>query len=327
MATFRQRDVVFQASDFVVRGHLAKQILDTLVVAHIINLERDVMHIQVTKQQVLVIGAGRGGTAMLELFNEDSSIQIAGIVDSNFAAPAMSIAAKLGVPQFTDVATAIKACRPCLAFNLTGDESISVFAEKQLGAESVIGGFQARFLWTLLTRLQQTNEQVTHTAHHDVLTGLPNRILFYDRLNQSLVSAKRDKTIVAVLFLDLDGFKKINDTLGHDIGDALLIETANRIKACVRESDTVARMGGDEFTVILCDVGTESGKDYVSQKILSAITQPFLLKGNSCTVSVSIGIAVYPNSGGNAEELVKVADTAMYLAKNGGKNCYRFVGV
>lgn len=285
------------------------------------------MHIQVTKQQVLVIGAGRGGAAMLELFSEDPSIQIAGIVDSNSAAPAMSIAAKLGVSQFSDVATAIRTCSPCLAFNLTGDDSISVFAEKQLGAENVIGGFQARFLWTLLTRLQQTNEQVTHTAHHDALTGLPNRILFYDRLNQAIVSAKRDKKLVAVLFLDLDGFKNINDTLGHDIGDALLMDVANRIKACVRESDTVARMGGDEFTVILCDVGTENGKDLVAQKILSAITQPFLLNGKSCSVSVSIGIAVYPKSGESPEELVKVADTAMYLAKDGGKNCYRFVGV
>jgi diguanylate cyclase (GGDEF)-like protein len=279
---------------------------------------------QAIKQKVLVIGAGRGGTAMLELFSEDPSIQITGIVDSNSAAPALLIATKLGVPHFTDVATAIKACQPCLAFNLTGDDAVSAYAESQLGAENVVGGFQARFLWTLLTRLKHTNEQVTHLAHHDGLTGLPNRILFYDRLNQAIARARRDKESVAVLFLDLDGFKKINDTLGHAIGDALLIEAAKRIQSCVRESDTVARMGGDEFTAILCNVG--NGKEIVAQKILDTIRQPFMLGDQSCSVGVSIGIAVYPDSGGNAEDLVKVADTAMYLAKDSGKNCYRFTG-
>ena len=279
---------------------------------------------QAIKQKVLVIGAGRGGTAMLELFSEDPSIQITGIVDSNSAAPALLTATKLGVPHFTDVATAIKACQPCLAFNLTGDDAVSAYAESQLGAENVVGGFQARFLWTLLTRLKHTNEQVTHLAHHDGLTGLPNRILFYDRLNQAIARARRDKESVAVLFLDLDGFKKINDTLGHAIGDALLIEAAKRIQSCVRESDTVARMGGDEFTAILCNVG--NGKEIVAHKILDTIRQPFMLGDQSCTVGVSIGIAVYPDSGGNAEDLVKVADTAMYLAKDSGKNCYRFTG-
>lgn len=279
---------------------------------------------QATKQRVLVIGAGRGGTAMLELFSEDPAIQIAGIVDSNSAAPALLIATKLGVSHFTDVATAIKSCQPCLAFNLTGDDAVSAYAESQLGAENVVGGFQARFLWTLLTRLKQTNEQVTHLAHHDGLTGLPNRILFYDRLNQAIARARRDKESVAVLFLDLDGFKKINDTLGHASGDALLIEAAKRIQACVRESDTVARMGGDEFTAILCNVG--NGKETVAQKILDTIRQPFMLANQSCSVGVSIGIAIYPDSGGNAEDLMKVADTAMYLAKDSGKNCYRFTG-
>lgn len=284
------------------------------------------MNDQTAKQKVLVIGAGRGGTAMLELFSSDPSVYIAGIVDTNTTAPALFLADKLGVAHFTDVSTAITACQPCLAFNLTGDDAVSTYAESRLGAENVVGGFQARFLWTLLTRLKQTNEQVTHLAHHDGLTELPNRTLFYDRLNQAIARARRDKESVAVLFLDLDGFKKINDTLGHDIGDALLIETSKRLRACVRESDTVARMGGDEFTAILCNVGNGSGKEIVAQKILDAIRAPFVLHEQDCNVGVSIGIAVYPDSGSNSEELVKVADTAMYLAKDGGKNCYRFIG-
>jgi diguanylate cyclase (GGDEF)-like protein len=277
------------------------------------------------KQNVLVIGAGRGGTAMLELFSADSSIHIAGIVDTNSAAPALLLAAQLGVPHFVDVAAAISACAPCLAFNLTGDDAVSAFAESRLGAENVVGGFQARFLWTLLTRLKQTNEQVAHLAYHDALTGLPNRALFYDRLNQALSRAQREKESIAVLFLDLDGFKKVNDTLGHDTGDALLVQAAERIKSCVRKSDTVARMGGDEFTAILCNVGTGNGKEIVAQKILDAIRTAFTLGDQSCNIGVSIGIAVYPNNGENVEELVKIADTAMYLAKDAGKNCYRFI--
>jgi len=282
------------------------------------------MNHQTTQQKILVIGAGRGGTAMLELFSSDPSVQIAGIVDTNSAAPALALADKLGVPHFTEVSVAITACQPCLAFNLTGDDTVSAYTESRLGAENVIGGFQARFLWMLLTRLKQTNEQVSHLAHHDGLTGLPNRILFYDRLNQAIARARRDKETLAVLFLDLDGFKKVNDTLGHDVGDAVLIEAAKRIQACVRESDTIARMGGDEFTAILCNVGTGKGKEIVAQKILDAIRSPFVLNAMNCTIGVSIGIAVYPDSGNNSEELVKVADTAMYLAKDGGKNCYRF---
>jgi diguanylate cyclase (GGDEF)-like protein len=150
--------------------------------------------------------------------------------------------------------------------------------------------------------------------------------LFYDRLNQAIIKAHRDKESIAVLFLDLDGFKVINDTLGHDVGDALLRETAKRVLACVRDSDTVARMGGDEFTVILCNVRVPNSIDRVANKIVEAIAQPFVLNGKNCKVSISIGIALCPDNGKTAMELVKIADAAMYLAKNSGKNCYRFAG-
>jgi diguanylate cyclase (GGDEF)-like protein len=275
---------------------------------------------------VLVIGAGRGGTAMLELFLEDPLIKIVGIMDANSKAPALTIANKHGIQSFTNLVGAIEECSPCLAFNLTGDEAVTAYAEEQLGKRNVVGGFQARFLWTLLTRLKQTNDQVTYLAHHDALTGLPNRILFYDRLNQEITRAHRDKESIAVLFLDLDGFKLVNDTLGHDAGDTLLREAAKRIQACVRDSDTVARMGGDEFTVVLGNVRTKNSKDRVAKKIVEAIASPFVLNGKSCSVSVSIGIALYPDNGETAEQLVKIADAAMYLAKHAGKNCYRFIG-
>ncbi len=277
-------------------------------------------------QKILVIGAGRGGTAMLELFSEDPLIKIVGIVDADPQAPALAIAKKRGLKSFTDLAEAIEASRPCLAFNLTGEDSITAYVASQLGNGNIIGGFQARFIWNLLTRLKQTNEQITNLAHHDNLTGLPNRILFYDRLNHAITMARRNKASIAVLYLDLDGFKLINDTLGHDAGDALLRETAKRITACVRDSDTVARMGGDEFTVILCDQRASSSKDRVAKKIIEAIAHPFMINGKSCSVSVSIGITFNPDHGKTAEQLVKIADATMYLAKHNGKNGYRFAG-
>lgn len=263
---------------------------------------------------------------MLELFLDDPLIEIVGIIDANPQAPALAIAKKVGIQSFTDLAEAIEASRPCLAFNLTGDDSIAAYAESRLGNGNIIGGFQARFLWNLLTRLKQTNEQITHLAHHDNLTALPNRILFYDRLSQAITRARRDKVSIAVLFVDIDGFKLINDTLGHDAGDALLREVAKRIVACVRDSDTVARIGGDEFTVILNNLLSPNSKDCVAKKIVEAISLPFVINGKSCSVSVSVGIALYPDHGEAADQLVKIADAAMYLAKHSGKNCYRFAG-
>lgn len=277
-------------------------------------------------QRILVIGAGRGGTAMLELFLADPLIKIVGIIDANPQASALAIAAKHGIPSFTSLAEAIEASRPCLAFNLTGDDSVTSYAEAQLGNTNVIGGFQARFLWNAITRLKQTNEHILHLAHHDILTGLPNRTLFYDRLNQAMARARRNRGSFAVLFLDLDGFKLVNDTFGHDTGDALLREAAKRITACVRESDTVARIGGDEFTVILNNARSPASTENVAKKIVSTLAHQFDLDGKSCSISVSIGISLYTDNGEAAEQLVKIADDAMYAAKNNGKNCYRFGG-
>jgi len=279
-----------------------------------------------SNQRVLVIGAGRGGTAMLELFLDDPLIKIVGIIDVNPQAPALAIAAKQGIQNFTDLAKAIEASRPCLAFNLTGDDNVTSYAEAQLGNSNVIGGFQARFLWKVITRLKQTNEQILKLAQHDTLTALPNRTLFHDRLNQAMKRASRDKGSFAVLFIDLDDFKIVNDTLGHDAGDALLGEAAKRITACVRKSDTVARMGGDEFTVIISNVRTPASVERVAKKIVANLASEFELNGKICSVSASIGIALYPDNGETAAQLVKVADDAMYTAKYSGKNCYRFGG-
>jgi diguanylate cyclase (GGDEF)-like protein len=277
--------------------------------------------------KILVIGAGRGGIAMIELFFADQFVRIVGIVDINPLAPALVLAAKHGIPCYTNLVEAIANCQPCIAFNLSDDENATAYAESHLGSANVVGGFQARFLWKVITQLKQTNEQLLHLAHFDSLTKLPNRIMFYDRLNQAISRALREKEIFSTMYLDLDGFKRINDSLGHDAGDKLLEEVSKRIVSILRDSDTVARMGGDEFTVILCNVQSIEGIKFVANKIIDAIADPYLINGQICLVSVSIGISVFPNNGNSPDQLLKLADEAMYMAKQNGKNCYKICAV
>jgi len=166
-------------------------------------------------------------------------------------------------------------------------------------------------------------EKLEQLAHNDTLTGLPNRALFYDRLNQNLALAQRHKQEFALFFLDLDHFKEINDTLGHDIGDALLVQTANRLLSCLRKSDTVARMGGDEFTVVLTETKEAGSVELVANNVLQSLLEPFELAGTTCNVGCSIGIAMYPKDGLDTETLLKHADSAMYHAKR-KRNTYSF---
>ena len=166
--------------------------------------------------------------------------------------------------------------------------------------------------------------RLEHMALYDGLTDLPNRTLFFDRLNHSFAVARRNKHSFALLFIDLDGFKQINDTWGHDVGDLLLKETAARLLGTVRDSDTVARMGGDEFTVILTRVQQPPDPGIVAGKIIAALSRPFFLRGVECNVSASIGISWYPGDGGDLEELLNKADAAMYQVKESGKRGFRF---
>ena len=167
-------------------------------------------------------------------------------------------------------------------------------------------------------------KKVEYLAYHDGLTGLPNRSFFGKLLDQSISQARRHKRQLAVLFLDLDHFKWINDTLGHDAGDELLKEVAVRLKSCLRESDTVARLGGDEFVVLIPELEDEKYVATVAQKMLLAIASPFNLLGQELRVTVSIGISVYPQDGEDEQMLKKNADIAMYRAKEGGKNNFLF---
>ena len=172
-------------------------------------------------------------------------------------------------------------------------------------------------------RRMDSERRLRYIAQHDALTGLSSRTLFADRLEQAIAMARRHRSSFAVLYIDLDEFKPVNDSFGHDAGDALLQKVADRLRLCVREVDTVARMGGDEFAIILVETEMDTDAVLVAKKIIQTFETPFRINGNTCHVSVSIGIAMYPIDAEQAEDLVLRADKAMYRAKLEGKNNYR----
>lgn len=174
-----------------------------------------------------------------------------------------------------------------------------------------------------ITEIKRSQDQLHHQANHDALTGLPNRLLFRDRLSQALAHAKRNSLQLALLFIDLDNFKHINDSMGHEVGDLLLKEVAGRLVTCVREEDTVARLGGDEFTLVLHEVKGERGAVQVARKVLESLARPMNLKDNEVRIGASIGITLYPADGEDLASLLRNADMAMYRAKRQGRNTYQ----
>ncbi len=175
-----------------------------------------------------------------------------------------------------------------------------------------------------ITQQRQSEAQIRHMAHHDALTGLPNRTLLQDRIAQAIAKARRNDEILALLFIDLDRFKLINDSLGHAIGDRLLQAVASRLLAVTRAADTVARLGGDEFVVLLGDLGQPETARRVAQKVLQALAQPVAVEGHTLLVTPSIGICAFPNDGQDVDTLMRNADTAMYHAKQVGRNNFQF---
>lgn len=171
---------------------------------------------------------------------------------------------------------------------------------------------------------KEADERVWHFANFDILTSLPNRRLFRERLNHEIVAVHRRASTIALLFIDLDRFKQVNDLMGHDAGDTLLVQAAQRITECVRDSDTVARLGGDEFTIILSDLHQVAHVEDIVQKVLDALAIPFVIGNEEAYLSGSIGIAVYPQDAQTPEELIRKADQAMYAAKHAGKNQFSY---
>lgn len=175
-----------------------------------------------------------------------------------------------------------------------------------------------------ITDRKRADELITYQAYHDILTDLPNRVLFKDRLGLAVLQAKRNDASLALMFIDLDRFKLVNDTLGHAIGDKLLQQAAIRLKACLRSGDTLARLGGDEFTAVLPELGDRQDAVLIAEKFLECLRQPFQLAGQSVHISASIGIAIYPGDGESTDELIRNSDIAMYHMKAEGKNGYSF---
>jgi diguanylate cyclase (GGDEF)-like protein/PAS domain S-box-containing protein len=405
---------------------------------------------------VLIIGAGRGGAALLEMFMEENLVKVIAIADTDADAPGIKLAKQNGIATYSDAVKALQACKEfpdCLVYNLSHDDSVAKEAVKVFGDKRVASGLEVQLFWQMVTNLKQikgdleksqnqlqsiisnvmdgiitTNEsgeiqgfnpaaegifgysqqdvlgknlkmlmpetdrnahdghinrylqtgktrilgvrgrevtavrrngeefpmemsvsemvlgghryfigivrditerkqaeqKIAHLAHYDYLTDLPNRALLLDVLHHSMSLAKRNKGKTAVLFLDLDGFKKTNDTHGHDAGDLLLKGVSIRLKETIRDSDTVARVGGDEFIIVLDNVGTAENAEQVANKIIAALSKPFDINGRHCHVGGSVGISLFPDDSNNPETLVKQADEAMYLAKQSGKNTSRF---
>ena len=212
----------------------------------------------------------------------------------------------------------------------TGDGEFQSLADRWLGVHwstlydqdgaAVVG---AIVILNDITDRRARERENWELAHFDALTKLPNRALFWDRLEQALLLTGRQPHTLAVLWLDLDGFKAVNDTLGHAAGDELLRQIGQRLQATIRESDTVARLGGDEFAVMLTTMAQPEDAGSVAQKIIDRINQPFVLAQGLARVSASIGIALYPDHASTTKELVHRADLAMYAAKQAGKNGWR----
>ena len=196
--------------------------------------------------------------------------------------------------------------------------SISAIKDKNNEALFYIASFAD------ISERKKAEERISHLAHHDILTGLQNRFSLEDRLEQALSFANRDQSMVAVFFIDLDRFKHINDSLGHHAGDKLLIEVSGRLKSCVRDSDIVARIGGDEFVIVLTGMSEANHAAFIAESLLTQVSKPYFIDDNKLETSPSIGISIYPNDGTTVDELMRNADIAMYHAKEEGRNTYHF---
>jgi diguanylate cyclase (GGDEF)-like protein len=215
---------------------------------------------------------------------------------------------------------------PVVVLSGVSDQSLALQAVQQGAQDYLVKGqghpeLLARAVRYAIER-KRTEERLTYLAQYDHLTGLVNRSLFRDRLVQAMARSKRMHQPIGLMLLDLDRFKAVNDTFGHDIGDELLKGVSERLKACVREVDTVARMGGDEFTIVLEGVSSDENILVVAKRITESIATTFELQGHHISVGVSIGITIYPQDDHPVDELLKHADTAMYRAKKQGGSAF-----
>jgi diguanylate cyclase (GGDEF)-like protein len=240
----------------------------------------------------------------------------------------------LGLPDFQglETLTAINKrayTMPIIVLSGHDDEALAVTAVQE-GAQDYLvkGKVDGNLLWRSIRysiERKHLEMKLAHIATHDSLTNLPNRFLLNDRINVAIAQAKRKKQKLAVMMLDLDFFKNVNDLLGHRAGDKLLIETATRLRGTLRECDGVARLGGDEFILLITELsGKEEAAD-VAKRVLALLKEPFIVWDKKIDITASIGIALYPDEGKDGDELMKNADNAMYLVKNRGRGDFAFL--
>ena len=237
----------------------------------------------------------------------------------------LSLPDAFGLPTVREVHAASPTI-PVVVLSGVSDQSLALQAVRQGAQDYLVKGqghpeLLARAIRYAIER-KRFEEHLTYLAQYDHLTGLVNRILFRDRLVQATARSKRMQQMIGLMLLDLDRFKLVNDTFGHDMGDELLKAVSERLKTCVREVDTVARMGGDEFTIILEGVSSEQNILVVAKRITESIATPFELKGHCISIGISIGITIYPQDDHPVDELLKHADTAMYQAKQRGGSAF-----
>jgi diguanylate cyclase (GGDEF)-like protein len=219
---------------------------------------------------------------------------------------------------------------PIIVLSGIEDEKIAI-SSVQDGAQDYLvkGKVDGNLLWRSLCyaiERKRLELLLVMQATHDMLTGLPNRALLIDRVSMSVARAQRNQKMLALMLLDLDRFKTVNDTLGHNVGDMLLKAVSARLLEIVRTSDTVARLGGDEFTILCAEITGYEEAAEIAQRVLDCFKQPFAFDGHSISTSTSMGIAVYPEDGTSFETLLKNADIAMYRVKDGGRNNFKFFG-
>jgi two-component system, cell cycle response regulator len=237
----------------------------------------------------------------------------------------LSLPDTFGLPTVRQV-HAMNPTVPVVVLSGVTDQSLALQAVQQGAQDYLVKGqghpeLLARAIRYAIER-KRAEEHLTYLAQYDHLTGLVNRSLFRDRLVQAMARSKRMHQPIGLMLLDLDRFKMVNDTFGHDMGDELLKAVTERLKVCVREVDTVARMGGDEFTIILEGVSSEQNVLVVAKRITESIAEPFEIKGHHLSIGISVGITIYPHDDHPIDELLKHADTAMYRAKQQGGSAF-----
>jgi len=279
-------------------------------------------------RRVLILGAGEGGTAVLEMLRDEPLVEIVGVADTKPDARGMQLAAELGIPVFSDIPSAIQACRPCVAFNLTGNEMVEDVVAENLGVGGVIGGLEARLIVRMVNQIKDTREQLRYEATHDALTGIYNRRHLQTLLGEALSQASRYNIPFSVVLLDLDHFKQVNDTHGHPAGDAVLKAVVDALNACIRDADTMGRWGGEEFLILLPHTGNSEAVKAAKQWLKRIQDTPITLPdGQQIHCSFSAGVASYKDNGKKpttferTEALLHAADQRLYQAKNNGRAC------